>query len=61
MIEPQQIWRHNSSNQQIRICDIDNKIVVGELLPSGARMFTTIFALRADYQRVINKNLRKSS
>jgi hypothetical protein len=55
MIESGQIWQHNLNHQQIRICKVDNKIVVAEQIPVGGRLFTTIFALRAEYQRTLDK------
>lgn len=49
LIVSEQIWQHNVSQQQIRICLIDNKVVVAELLPIGGRLFTTTMAITAEY------------
>jgi tricorn protease-like protein len=50
MIETGQIWRHNSSDQQIRIKNVSNMIVVAEIIPDGRQIFITTIALENEYR-----------
>jgi hypothetical protein len=47
-----QIWQHNESARRIRIKDISNKIIVAEIIATGAPIFITSIELAADYRLI---------
>lgn len=52
MIAVGQVWQAKNSSEQIKIIDINNKIVVAKSLTSGQQFFFTEFSISETYRPI---------